>query len=88
MDRAGLTLEEATALSQHHGAWWNYTIQLVPNIDGMSTIERHQFDLSVMRRYGRVGIGRLFYEAVALQWHIPTSSATSTTCSQARRLAR
>jgi hypothetical protein len=62
MDQAGLTREEATVLFQHHAAWWNYTIQIVPNIDEMSAIERHQFDRGVTGRHGGVGVGRLFYE--------------------------
>jgi hypothetical protein len=65
MDQAGLTREEATVLFQHHVAWWNYTLQIVPNIDEMSAIEQHQFDRGVTGRHGGVGIGRLFYESVA-----------------------
>ena len=63
MDRVGLTREEATALSQYHASQWNYTIQIVSNIDGMSTIERYQFDRGILFWY-RGGVGGLFYETL------------------------
>ena len=69
MDRAGLTREEASVLSRHHAAWWNYTTQIIPHIDEMSTTERHGFDRGIVARHGRVGIGRLFYELMAPRAH-------------------
>jgi len=62
MDQAGLTRDEATVLFQHHSGWWNYTIQIIPHIDEMSAIERHQFDQGIVFRHGRDGVGRLAYE--------------------------
>jgi hypothetical protein len=60
MNQAGLSQEEAFVLFNHQNAWWNYVIQVIPNIDDLSDMERAAFDFG-NRRYAQ-GVGRLYYE--------------------------
>ncbi len=62
IERAGLTKEEATVAFQYQSAWWDYTVQIISNIDDLRGIERMQFEISVINRYGRSGIAGMYYQ--------------------------
>ncbi len=69
MNQAELTREEAFMLIQYWTAWWNYALQIVANIDELSAMERVTFDRGIRQRWGRTGVGRVYYEAVKLDTH-------------------
>jgi len=62
IERAGLTREEASLAFQYQLAWWNYTIQIIANIDDLRGIERTQFEISVINRYRRSGLAGMYYQ--------------------------
>lgn len=61
IERAGMTREEAYLLFQHTFAWWNYYVQIIPHVDELSEIERHQFEVSIRNRYA-ASHDRLYFE--------------------------
>jgi hypothetical protein len=64
MDQVGLTSEEATLLYWVETARWSYRLQIIPNADELSPMERSQFDLAIRSSYGRSGVGQIFYEGI------------------------
>jgi len=62
IERAGLTREEAQVAFYYQVAWWDYTVQIISNIDDLRGIERRQFEVSVINRYGRPGIAGMYYQ--------------------------
>jgi hypothetical protein len=69
-ERAGLTVEEATIVLRVQIQLWNYTVQMIPNVDQLSETERHQFDGGLAGRYsGAAGVGALFLETVKQTAH-------------------
>jgi hypothetical protein len=62
MERAGLTIEEASRVASMCIAWWTYVLQIIPYVDELPAMERTAFENRVRGNYGRPGVGRLFYE--------------------------
>ena len=62
MERTGLTLEEANLLLRMQGAWWNSHLQVIPDADELSAMERTAFDGTLRATYGSPGIARIFFE--------------------------
>ena len=69
MEQVGLTSEEATLLYWLELTRWNYRLQIIPNADELSPMERAHFDGSIRTGYGRVGVSQLFYERIKLAAH-------------------
>jgi hypothetical protein len=64
-ERAGLTVEDAYIVLRVQIQLWNYTVQMIPNVDQLSDTERHQFDSGLAGRYSAAaGVGALFLENV------------------------
>jgi hypothetical protein len=61
VNQAGLTREEAQLLVVAEVSFWSYVIQIIPNIDELSAIERTQFEIGVRARL-LAPVGRLYYE--------------------------
>ena len=62
MEQVGFTSEEATLLYWVETARWSYRVQIIPNADELSPMERNQFDGAIRSSYGRSGVGQIFYE--------------------------
>jgi len=63
MERAGLTREDAFVVGNVLYAWWTYRLQIIPNVNELSAMERTAFDVAMRADYGQPGPGRVFYEA-------------------------
>ena len=64
MDQAGLTREEALRLAVFQFTWLGYGAQVIPNVEGLTALERTQFENSVRGTYRERSVGRLFWESV------------------------
>jgi hypothetical protein len=62
MSKAGLTREEATRVIMVYIAYWNYVVQMVPVVEGLSTPERQLFNGFIRNRYRRPGVYGEIYE--------------------------
>jgi hypothetical protein len=69
IEQVGLTTEEATLLSWLEVTRWSYRIQIIPNADELSPMERAQFDGAIRASCGMPGVTRLFYEHVKPNAH-------------------
>jgi hypothetical protein len=70
MGEVGLTHEEAATRFLYELAGWQYRVQMITAMVGMSSIERHGFDRTLVTGYGADrGVGRMFYD-----WMKPTAS--------------
>ena len=64
MERAGLTLEEATALMWEQSAFWAWRSQAIAYVDELPDGERIQFDSGLRLNYGTLPVRRLWYQAI------------------------
>jgi hypothetical protein len=64
MEQVGLTSEEASLLTWLEITRWTYRLQIIPNVDELSSMERAQFDGAIRASCGMPGVTRLFYESV------------------------
>ena len=72
-ERAGLTVEDAYIVLRVQIQLWNYTVQMIPNVDQLSETERHQFDGALATRYSVAGgVGALFLETAKQTAHPDT----------------
>ena len=63
IERCGLTPEEAQLLLAYEFAWWNYFVEIIPNVNQLTSMERTGFDRSILFRYNKnSGVGRIFFE--------------------------
>ena len=69
MERVGLTSDEATLLYWVEVARWTYRLQIIPNVDELSPMERAQFNEPIRMSYGRPGVSQLFYEGIKRGTH-------------------
>lgn len=58
----GATPDEAYAMQTLQLMLWNYRLQMLPYLDELTPMDRVTFVGGVHSRYGRPGVGRLFYE--------------------------
>jgi hypothetical protein len=63
--KRGLTIDEALAVQNEQGAFWNYRLQVIPYIAELPNGDRLAFDSAIRRAYGSPGVGRFYYEAFA-----------------------
>lgn len=69
MEQVGLTSEEASVLYWLEVMRWTYRLQIIPNVDELSPMERRQFDGPIRSSYGSPGVSQLFYEGVKRSAH-------------------
>ena len=62
MEQADLTPQEAGRVWSQFIAWVNYEIQIIPQIDELSSLERDIFNGAVFTRYNRKGVSRFLNE--------------------------
>ena len=58
MTDLGLSAEEATRVFTVYIAWVNYEIQIIPNMDELSSMDREVFDGALYGRYAETGANR------------------------------
>lgn len=63
--KRGLTNDEALAVQNEQGAFWNYRLQVIPYVTELPHADRLAFDSAIRRAYGAPGVGRFYYEAFA-----------------------
>lgn len=69
VEKAGVTDEEATLLTQMQIAFWNYRLQTIPIVDQLNEIDRAQFDFAIRQIYGTPGVSAMFYEYIREKAH-------------------
>src|SRR5262245_22320707 len=60
MERTGLTHEEALVMALVQASLWNYRLQIIPDVDELSPIDRTQFNVAIRTFYVNPGIGQVF----------------------------
>lgn len=69
MTRAGMTLEETSALSANFGAYWQVHISVIQYLNEHSEDERAGFEAVIRRSYKTNPLGRLWYETTKATLH-------------------
>ena len=62
IERAGMTEEEALAVTFEEYAWWQYRTLVIPHINELTDGERKEFAQQVRGVYGGVSVARLWYQ--------------------------
>ena len=62
IERAGMTEEEALAVTFEQYAWWQYRTLVIPHINELTSGEREEFSQQVRGVYGSVTVAALWYQ--------------------------
>lgn len=64
MEHWGMTEVEAWRLAFALSIGWQYRIELIPHVENMSPMERHEFETTLRALYGQPGVHGAYYQVV------------------------